>query len=310
MTAAMGDSVAPKYRYHSEKQDILAVLDFPNGCTNSHRFDRCSLPAYAILMRRIRLDTLMHQRGLAASREKAQRLIAAGQVLVDGQPATKVATPVAEDAAIEIRQQLPYVSRGGSKLEAALQAFGIDPQGSVAADVGASTGGFTDCLLQHGAARVYAIDVGYGQLAWPLRQDSRVVVMERTNARYVDRLSETVDLVTIDVSFISLRLILPQVKQWLAPAGQVVALVKPQFEAGAEQVGKGGVVRDAQVHRAVLREVLQDAQADAWAVWGLICSPLRGPKGNREFLVWLKLAPKVQVASIGEMIEAALLCSD
>ena len=176
--------------------------------------------------------------------------------------------------------------------------------------MGASTGGFTDCLLQHGAARVYAIDVGYGQLAWPLRQDARVVVMERTNARYVDRSPEPLDLVTIDVSFISLRLILPQVKQWLAASGQVVALVKPQFEAGAEQVGKGGVVRDAQVHRTVLREVLQCAGADGWAVWGLICSPLRGPKGNREFLAWLKLTPREQVVSIGEMIEAALLCLD
>ena len=231
-------------------------------------------------MNRIRLDTLLYQRGLAESREKAQRLIAAGEVLVDGQPATKVATPVAEDATIEVRQPLRYVSRGGFKLEAALNAFGIDPQGVIAADVGASTGGFTDCLLQRGAARVYAIDVGYGQLSWSLRQDVRVVVMERTNARYVERLPESVGIVTIDASFISLRLILPQVKQWLLPSGQVVALIKPQFEAGAEQVGKGGVVRDTRVHHAVLQDVLQDAQTRGWAVWGLILLSPPWPQGQ------------------------------
>jgi 23S rRNA (cytidine1920-2'-O)/16S rRNA (cytidine1409-2'-O)-methyltransferase len=261
-------------------------------------------------MNRVRLDALMHQRGLAESREKAQRLIEAGQVLVDGQPVVKVATPVAKDAALEVRQPLPYVSRGGIKLEAALSAFGVDPQALVAADVGASTGGFTDCLLQHGAARVYALDVGYGQLAWSLRQDARVVVMERTNARYVDRLPEPVDLATIDVSFISLRLILPQVKQWLGPSGQVIALVKPQFEAGVDQVGKGGVVRDERVHRAVLQGVLHEAQAQGWVVWGLIGSPLRGPKGNREFLAWLKRQPMEGALSLDEMIASALACPD
>jgi len=277
-------------------------------------------------MNRVRLDTLMHQRGLADSREKARRLIEAGEVLVEGQPATKAATPVAEDAHIEVRRQLPYVSRGGLKLEAALSAFGIDVQGAVAADVGASTGGFTDCLLQHGAVRVYAIDVGYGQLAWSLRQDARVVAMERTNARYVEYLPEPVDLAVIDVSFISLRLILPQVRRWLVagqrllcpsgsvslaldrPAGQVVALIKPQFEAGAEQVGKGGVVRDIRVHRSVLREVLTDAEIQGWTVCGLICSPLLGPKGNREFLAWLKPGPVERSASLDEMIESALGC--
>lgn len=273
-------------------------------------FDSYPLPRYPITMNRVRLDTLMQQRGLAESREKAQRLIEAGEVLVDGQPVTKVATPIAEDAQIEVRQPLPYVSRGGFKLEAALTAFHIDAQGSIAADVGASTGGFTDLLLQRGATRVYAIDVGYGQLAWTLRQDPRVVVMERTNARYLDQLPEPVDLVTIDVSFISLRLILPQVKKWLRLSGQVVALVKPQFEAGAEQVGKGGVVRDERVHRAVLHEVLQDAQAQGWAVWGVTCSPLLGPKGNREFLTWLKRAPTAQAISVDEMIEVALECRE
>jgi len=261
-------------------------------------------------MNRVRLDALVHQRGLVESREKARRLILAGQVWVDGRPATKVATPVAEDALIDIRKSLPYVSRGGLKLEAALAAFGVDPRGLVAADVGASTGGFTDCLLQHGASRVYAVDVGYGQLAWSLRQDARVVVMERTNARYVDRLPEPVDLATIDVSFISLRLILPQVKQWLAPGGQVIALIKPQFEAGAEKLGKGGVVRDEQVHRAVLQDVLHAAQEELWVVQGLISSPLRGPKGNREFLAWLGVRLAGEAARLDKVIESALSSPD
>ncbi len=238
-------------------------------------------------MKGVRLDMLLHRRGLAPSREKARRLILAGQVFVDGQRVDKAGAQVDESADVEVRQGLPYVSRGGVKLEHALRAFAIDPSGLVTADVGASTGGFTDCLLQRGAARVYAIDVGYGQLDWGLRQDPRVVVMERTNARHLEALPEPVSLVTIDVSFISLALILPQVRRWLAPDGQVVALIKPQFEAGPERVGKGGVVRDPDVHRDVLHATLSWARENDWRILGLTRSPITGPKGNVEFLAWL-----------------------
>lgn len=240
-------------------------------------------------MKGVRLDTLLHSRGLAPSREKARRLILAGQVFVDGQRVDKGGARVDDSADVEVRQGLPYVSRGGLKLEHALGAFGIDASGLVAADVGASTGGFTDCLLQRGAAKVYAIDVGYGQLDWGLRHDPRVVVMERTNARHLEALPELVSLVTIDVSFISLTLILPQVGRWLAPGGQVVALIKPQFEAGPERVGKGGVVRDPDVHRDVLQSILSWARENDWRVLGLTRSPITGPKGNVEFLAWLRV---------------------
>jgi 23S rRNA (cytidine1920-2'-O)/16S rRNA (cytidine1409-2'-O)-methyltransferase len=257
-------------------------------------------------MNRVRLDILVHARGLAESREKARRLILAGQVLVNGQVVDKAHAQADEQAQVAVQKGLPYVSRGGLKLEKALQVFQIVPHGWVAADVGASTGGFTDCLLQRGAARVYAIDVGYGQLAWTLRQDARVVVMERTNARYLESLPEVVDLATIDVSFISLRLILPPVQRWLAAGGQVVALIKPQFEAGAGQVGKGGVVRDPQTHRAVLQGVLGWALQNGWVLGGLTCSPLKGPKGNIEFLAWLSLDTTRSVLSLSAAIEAAL----
>lgn len=238
-------------------------------------------------MNRVRLDVLLRRRGLVSSRERAQRLIGAGQVLVDDRVADKASAQVEEDARIEIRHGLPYVSRGGYKLAKALDTFDIDPAGWVVADVGASTGGFSDCLLQRGTKRVYAIDVGYGQLDWRLRNDSRVVVMERTNARYLERLPEAIDLVTIDVSFISLRLILPQAIEWLAAGGQVIALIKPQFEAGPDRVGKGGVVRDEDTRRAVLREVLSWALAHGWSLFGLTTSPIKGAKGNVEFLAWL-----------------------
>lgn len=241
-------------------------------------------------MSKVRLDVLMFQRGLAESREKARALIMAGQVYVAGAVADKAATPVAEDAEIEVHGGSPYVSRGGFKLAGALDAFHLDPCGWVAADVGASTGGFTDCLLQRGAVRVYAVDVGYGQLAWPLRQDARVVVMERVNARYLQSLSEPVDLVTIDASFISLRLILPAVRGWLVPGGRVVALIKPQFEAGRDKVEKGGVIRRPETHRAVLGGVLQWAAENGWHLRGLVRSPIKGPKGNIEFLAWWEMA--------------------
>ena len=234
-----------------------------------------------------RLDVLVFQRGLAASREQARRLILAGQVAVRGQIVAKAGAVVHPEAEIEVRQGPAYVSRGGYKLAKALETFAIVVEGRVAADVGTSTGGFSDCLLQHGARRVYAIDVGYGQLAWTLRQDARVVVMERTNARHLESLPEPISLVTIDVSFISLHHILPQVRRWLAAGGEVVALVKPQFEVGRRSVGKGGVVRDRAVHRQVLRQVLTRAREEGWSLLGLTVSPLAGPKGNIEFLAWL-----------------------
>jgi 23S rRNA (cytidine1920-2'-O)/16S rRNA (cytidine1409-2'-O)-methyltransferase len=238
--------------------------------------------------RRQRLDLLLVQRGLADSQQRAQSLIMAGKVAVDQQIVDKPGTQVPVGIEVTVAGNLPYVSRGGVKLAAALDAFALGVGGFTVADVGASTGGFTDCLLQRGAARVYAIDVGYGQLAWKLRQDPRVEVMDRTNARYLEHLPEPVDLATIDVSFISLRLILPAVIGWLRPGGGVVALIKPQFEAGREQVGKGGVVRDPAVHRAVLESVTGWGAANDLDLRGLIRSPITGPAGNVEFLAhWL-----------------------
>jgi 23S rRNA (cytidine1920-2'-O)/16S rRNA (cytidine1409-2'-O)-methyltransferase len=239
-------------------------------------------------VRKERLDLLLVEQGLVETRQQAQKLIMAGQVTVGERVVDKPGTRVAVDAALGVQEGLPFASRGGLKLAAALDAFGLDVRGWVVADVGASTGGFTDCLLQRGADRIYAIDVGYGQLAWKLRQDPRVVVMERTNARYLDSLPEQVDLVTIDVSFISLKLILPSAMGWLRPAGQIVALIKPQFEAGREQVGKGGVVRDPAIHRRVLVDLSGWAAAEGLALAGMIRSPITGPAGNVEFLAqWL-----------------------
>ncbi len=241
-------------------------------------------------MPKIRLDNLLVERGLAESRAQAQRLVMAGQVRVDGQVVLKSATNVTPDVQLHVDQGPPFVSRGGEKLAAALLAFPVKTGGQVCADVGASTGGFTDCLLQHEAARVYAIDVGKGILHWKLRQDPRVVVMEETNARYIERLPETIAIATIDASFISLKILLPVVRGWLNATGQVIALIKPQFEAGRSQVARGdGVVRDPEIHRQVLREVLNFAQLQNYAVLGLIRSPLLGPKGNAEFLAWLAL---------------------
>jgi len=236
-----------------------------------------------------RLDVLLVERGLAESRALAQRLIRAGEVRVAGQVSDKPGTQVATNVEITVQARPRFVGRGGEKLEAALVRFGLDVEGKAVADVGASTGGFTDCLLQRGARLVYAIDVGYGQLDWRLRNDPRVVVMERTNARHLDELPQPVDLVTADVSFISLRLILPAVVGWLEPDGQVLALIKPQFEAGRRDVGKGGVVRDPAVHRQVLEQVLDAASELGLGLHGLIPSPLRGPAGNVEFLGWWEL---------------------
>jgi 23S rRNA (cytidine1920-2'-O)/16S rRNA (cytidine1409-2'-O)-methyltransferase len=240
-------------------------------------------------VKRRRLDLLLVAKGLARSREEARRLILAGEVRVGSRVADKAGMLVAEEADVSVTAPPPFVSRGGLKLAAALDAFALDVRGLTVADVGASTGGFTDCLLQRGAARVYAVDVGYGQLAWTLRQDPRVVVLERTNIRYLEALPEPCDLATVDVSFISLRLVLPAVRRLLKPSGQVIALVKPQFEAGRGRVGKRGVVRDPQVHQAVLREVMAWARVEAFFVQGLVPSPLLGPAGNVEFLLHLAL---------------------
>ncbi len=242
-------------------------------------------------MKKIRLDQLVFDKGLAESRERAKAYIMAGSVYVNGQKETKPGTSVTEDAAVEMRgETLPYVSRGGWKLEKALRVFPIDVKDAVCIDCGASTGGFTDVLLQSGAAKIYAVDVGYGQLAWSLRTDPRVVCMERTNIRYVthEQIPEEMDVAVADLSFISLRLILGAVGALLKPEGEMVCLVKPQFEAGKDKVGKKGVVRDPVVHAEVLREFLRYAPECGFGVRGLDFSPIRGPEGNIEYLAWLK----------------------
>ena len=249
-------------------------------------------------MSKKRLDILLVERELVDSRQRAQALILAGKVAVNGSASIKAGALVDENADLVIRESLKYVSRGGLKLEGALDAFGVEPRGKVCADVGSSTGGFTDCLLQRGAARIYALDVGYGQLAWKLRSDPRVLVMERVNVRYLQNLPELIDLATIDVSFISLTQILPAVKLFLQPYGQVIALVKPQFEAGREEVGKGGIVRDAAIHRAVVEKIVHYALANNWRVLGLCRSPITGMEGNVEFFIHLTsdaLRPDVDV---------------
>lgn len=242
-------------------------------------------------MAKKRLDILLCERGLAESRQRAQAIIMAGQVYVAGRKVDKAGSPIEETAEIEVRgKTLAYVSRGGLKLEKAMQVFPIDLKDAVCGDIGASTGGFTDCMLQNGAKRVYAVDVGYGQLAWSLRSDERVVCMERTNARYLthEQIPDELDFASIDVSFISLRLILPAVRGLLREGGHVACLVKPQFEAGKEKVGKKGVVRDPQVHLEVLRQFLVNANDADFAVKDITFSPVRGPEGNIEYLGFLE----------------------
>ena len=260
-----------------------------------------------------RLDQRLFELGLAESREKAKATIMSGIVYVNGQKSDKPGTQVSDDAEIVVRgNACPYVSRGGFKLAKALEAFPVEPAGKVCIDCGASTGGFTDCMLQNGAEKVYAVDVGYGQLAWQLRQDSRVVVMERTNARALtpDMFPESMDLGVMDVSFISIRLILPALHGLLKPGGEVVCLIKPQFEAGKADVGKKGVVRDKAVHERVLREMCEFFPTAGYTLLGLDYSPIRGPEGNIEYLAYLKadggdgIAPDIPAlvaASHGEL---------
>ena len=241
-----------------------------------------------------RLDVLLVEQGYADSRTKAQAIIMSGQVYIDGQKADKPGTSYEEAVQIEVRgASCPYVSRGGLKLEKALRDFGVVPKGYVCSDSGASTGGFTDCLLQQGAKKVFAIDVGYGQLDWKIRSDPRVVVMERTNVRYVtpEQLGEPLDLSVIDVSFISLKIVLPVIKTFLKPAGQVLCLIKPQFEAGKEKVGKKGVVREPETHIEVLDSFVALAKELEFTILGLTFSPVKGPEGNIEFLGHLSLEP-------------------
>lgn len=243
-------------------------------------------------MKKERLDALLVNRGMFESRAKAQAAIMAGQVLVNEQKIEKAGTAVNPECTIRLLgNKLPYVSRGGLKLEKALQIFPISVAEKVVADVGASTGGFTDCALQNGAVKVYALDVGYGQLAWKLRQDERVINMERTNVRYLeeDSLPEKVDAVTIDVAFISLDKILPAVHKILKDSGFVVALIKPQFEAGKENIGKKGVVKDAGVHEDVINNVISFAKQEGFGIAGLDFSPIKGPEGNIEYLLYMTM---------------------
>ena len=257
-------------------------------------------------MAKIRLDHLLVQRGLVESREKGQRLIMAGEVLVNDQVVDKPGQPVNAEAVVRIKEPLPYVSRGGFKLAAALDRFPIPIEHAICADVGASTGGFTDCLLQRGAARVYAIDVGYGQLNWKLQTDPRVVIMDRTNARYLEILPEPIDVAVIDASFISLRLILPAVLKWLQADAHIVTLIKPQFEAGRDKVGKGGVVRNPAVHAEVLRTMWETVRAIGFSPIDLIRSPIEGPAGNIEFLAWLRPGQHEPAQTIDQLIHTTL----
>jgi 23S rRNA (cytidine1920-2'-O)/16S rRNA (cytidine1409-2'-O)-methyltransferase len=279
-------------------------------------------------MPKTRLDLLLVERGLAESRSKAQAMIMAGQVRVDDQVTLKPATGVQANAILTVDSGPRFVSRGGEKLDAALEAFGIDMTGFICADVGASTGGFTDCMLQRGAEKVYAIDVGKGILHWKMRNHPKVVVMEKTNARHVESLPEPVDFVTIDASFISLKILLPVVKGWLIPSppsplpqgegcrrrgeGEVLCLIKPQFEAGRKDVSRGdGVIRKPEIHRQVLEDILAFAQGEGFGVKGLLRSPIQGPKGNIEFLAWLGVGTlPVKTGQISAWIDAVAPLDD
>lgn len=263
-------------------------------------------------MKKERLDVLLVEQGFAPSRERAKRLIMAGQVLVDEQRIDKAGIMIPAQAKLRVvGEDLPYVSRGGLKLAKGMEVFGAVLTGKTAADIGASTGGFTDCMLQNGAAKVYAIDVGYGQLDWKLRTDVRVVNMERTNIRNVtpEMLGQPLDFASIDVAFISLDKVLPVVRTLLSDCGEVIALIKPQFEAGRERVGKNGVVRDARVHEDVIHAVLAVAEKQGFFPTGLTYSPVKGPKGNIEYLLYLKVQEvgkrQIDAASVHEIVAEA-----
>ena len=256
-----------------------------------------------------RLDVLVYEKGFAESREKAKALIMSGCVFLDGQRADKPGMSVSPDTEPEVhKKELAFVSRGGYKLDKAIRVFGIDPAGKRCIDCGASTGGFTDVLLQHGAEKVYAVDVGYGQLAWTLRTDPRVVNLERTNLRYVtkEQIPDLLDLAVCDVSFISLRLVMPAVAPLLKPDAEIMCLIKPQFEAGRELVGKKGVVRDAAVHEQVIRTVLEFMPSIGFSVQGLDYSPITGPEGNIEFLLYMRKSDADSVEpDISSLVERA-----
>jgi len=260
-------------------------------------------------MPKVRLDLCIVTRAMAENISSAGRLVMAGQVKVNGQVALSPSSLIDDQSEIQVDRGSVFVSRGGEKLLAALQAFPIELEGRVCADVGASTGGFTDCLLQHGAARVYAIDVGYGLLHWKLRNDPRVVVMERTNARFVKSLPETVSLVTMDASFISIKTLLPVARGWFQlESGEVIALIKPQFEANKQQAALGeGVIHDSSVHREVLLNVLEAAERLGYALRGLIASPLRGPKGNVEFLAHLDISTPPVPGRVAESVSRLII---
>ena len=264
-------------------------------------------------MKKLRLDQLVFDRGFAESRERAKTTVMSGLVFVNGQRADKPGMPVSPDAEIEVRgQALPFVSRGGFKLDKALKVFPVDPAGLICIDCGASTGGFTDVLLQHGAKKVYAVDVGYGQLAWKLRTDERVVNLERTNLRYIDKglIPEPLDLAVMDVSFISIRLVLPAVKALLKDSADLICLIKPQFEAGRDEVGKKGVVRDSAVHREVVQGILDFAPTVGLSVQGLDYSPIKGPEGNIEYICHMRNddcpAAEIDVDAVVEASHLAL----
>jgi 23S rRNA (cytidine1920-2'-O)/16S rRNA (cytidine1409-2'-O)-methyltransferase len=236
-----------------------------------------------------RVDNLLMEKGLAESRAKAQAMIMAGDVVADGKVILKAGTLIHEDVEIIVTEPPPFVSRGGIKLDYALEQFGLDVQDTVAADIGASTGGFTDCLLKRGASRVYAVDVGYGQLDYRLRQDNRVIVMDRVNARNTPDIPEKLDLVVIDVSFISVEKIIPAVSDLLKDDGSIIVLVKPQFEARRSEVGKGGIIRRPEIHARVLGRFVKWITENGYRLRGLVTSPIEGASGNREFLAWIKL---------------------
>ena len=255
-----------------------------------------------------RLDILVFEKGLASSREKAKVLIMAGEIFVQGEREDKPGQSFDEDSLIEHRgKKLRYVSRGGLKLEKAMNTFPIDLDGRVCMDVGASTGGFTDCMLQNGASKVYSIDVGYGQLDWKLRNDDRVVCLEKTNARYLDHeiVKDDIDFTSIDVSFISLTLILDAVKDLLKTDGSVVALIKPQFEAGREKVGKKGVVRDKIIHEEVIKKIVDYSLSIGFSIGGITYSPVKGPEGNIEYLIYLTMEGKMADYDISKIVDSA-----